>query len=453
MPPMDKPGITIVGLGPGDARLLTVEAVDALASAADVWLRTSRHPAVAGLPAGPAYHSFDEVYDTADTFDGVYDEIARRVVELAARLRGAVYAVPGHPLAGEATTAEIRRRAAAGGIDVRVIAGLSFIDVVALAIGLDPLADGLLVLDALSLGAPRRLFVPQRPTLIAQMYDRHAASGAKLALLEAYPAEHRISIVRAAGTDAVSVIETDIEHLDHTDRLDHLTSLYVPPLPLTDDVRSFEGLRAVIAQLRAPDGGCPWDLEQTHETLKHYLLEEAYETIDALDEGEPTRLAEELGDLLMQIVLHAQVAEDNGDFLIEDVLASISKKLVRRHPHVFGDTVVAGSSDVLRNWDELKKDERGDAPVLDAVPVAMPALAQAQSVQGRAERAGLVPQRAAGSAPTIELDQLDQRSLGALLFEIVAVARERGLDAEEALRLAIRDFRASVAAVEATRQV
>src|SRR6185295_6138391 len=150
--------------------------------------------------------------------------------------------------------------------------------------------------------------------------------------------------------------------------------LYLPPVGSLENTRSFEGLRAVIAQLRSPDGGCPWDLEQTHDTLRRYLLEEAYEALDALDEGEPHRLAEELGDLLMQVVLQAQVAEDGGEFVIEDVIASITAKLIRRHPHVFGDVQVSGASDVLRNWEALKREERGDAPLLDAVPKAMPAL-------------------------------------------------------------------------------
>ncbi|HLB23033.1 MAG TPA: MazG family protein, partial [Dehalococcoidia bacterium] len=359
---MTRTNITIVGLGPGDASLLTVAARDAIASAGEVWLRTSRHPTVAGLPAGPAYHSFDEAYEREASFDAVYERIVARVLELGRRPGGVVYAVPGHPMFGEATVQALLLGAAESGLTWRVVAGVSFVDTVAVALGIDPLTDGLLVLDALALGERKRLLTPQRPTIIAQVYDRRAASQAKLALLESYPPEHPVRVVGSSGTGEERVIETTVAALDHDESaFDHLATLYVPPVGLVDDTRSFEGLRRVVARLRNPDGGCPWDLEQTHETLKRYLLEEAYEALDALDAGEPHRLAEELGDLMMQVLLHAQVAEDEDAFTIEDVVRSIATKLVRRHPHVFGDVVVAGSQEVLRNWETLKQAERADS--------------------------------------------------------------------------------------------
>jgi tetrapyrrole methylase family protein/MazG family protein len=453
------PRLTIIGLGPGDASLLTVEAREALAGAREVWLRTARHPTVASLPAGPEYHSFDDAYEHGASFEDVYGEIVRRVLELAARPEGVVYAVPGHPSFGEATVRALLQRSADSGLPTRIVAGISFIDVLAPLLGVDPLADGLLLLDALALGGHRRLLAPERPAIIAQVYDRRAASQAKLALLEAYPPDHVVRVVRGAGTGEARVADVALASLDHADTFDHLTSIFVPPLPLVRDTRSFEGLRAIIAQLRSPEGGCPWDLEQTHETLKRFLLEEAYEAIDALDEGEPHRLAEELGDLLMQVVLHAQVAEDSGEFAIEDVFGGIAAKLVRRHPHVFGDVVVEGAADVLRNWETLKKEERPDAPLLDAVPMAMPALAQAQSVQGRASKAGMGAEATDAAALAATVRQLAASTDGAasevfgdLLFGIVALARERDVDAEEALRLAVRRFRQRVAEQEEVRK-
>ncbi len=444
---MESGSITIVGLGPGDASLLTIEARGVLAGADEVWLRTRRHPTVAALPVGPRYESFDAIYDAEESFDTVYEAIVDRALELAARPEGVVYAVPGHPLFGEATVREIVRRADRAGVQVRIVVGISFLDTVAKAVGIDPIKDGLLVLDALALGERRRILAPQRPTVVAQVYDVRAASHAKLALLEAYPAEHPVWIVAASGTKDRTITKTTVERLDRDGTFDHLVSLYLPALAPTGDVRTFEGVRAIIAQLRDPDGGCPWDLQQTHESLKRFLLEEAYEAIDALDDGDPARLAEELGDLLMQILLHAQLGEDAGEFVIEDVLASIGSKLVRRHPHVFGETEVQDADEVLRNWETLKKNERGDAPVLDAVPKAMPALAQAQSVQSRAAKAGfgaIPPTDGAG----IGADAVDAESFGDLLFGIVAVARERGIDAEEALRLAVRRYRERVAVEE-----
>ncbi len=425
------PLLTIAGLGPGDASLLTLEAREVLAGSQEVGLRTARHPAVAALPAGPRYRSFDDLYETLPTFEAVYEAIVARVLDLAAG-GGCLYAVPGHPLFGEATVRGLLEAANGRGISVRLVAGVSFVDVAVVALGLDPLAEGLMVLDALSLGAPRRLLVPERPTLIAQVYDRRAATHAKLALLDAYPPGHPVRLLVAGGAPDAVVTDTTIAELDHAERFDHLTTLYVPPVAVAEDVRSFEGVRAIVARLRAPEGGCPWDLEQTHETLKRFLLEEAYEALDALDEGHASRIAEELGDLLMQVVLQAQVAEDAREFAIEDVLASIGAKLLRRHPHVFGDVVVRSAGDVVRNWEELKKEERAGTPLLDAVPSAMPALAQAQAVQSRALRAGL---GAGGEQTLADLARTPHNAttvemLGDLLFAVVAHARTHDIDAE-----------------------
>ena len=202
-------GITIVGLGPGSPALLTVEARDVLASAREVWLRTSRHPTVAGLPQGPAYNSFDEIYEREPSFDAVYQAIVNWVIDLGGRPEGVVYAVPGHPLFGEATVRAVLLRTASAGIPVRVVAGVSFVDTIAVTLALDPLTDGLLVLNALALGDHRRHLVPERPTVIAQVYNRRAASHAKLALLDAYPANHVVRIVRASGADGHAVIRDD----------------------------------------------------------------------------------------------------------------------------------------------------------------------------------------------------------------------------------------------------
>lgn len=456
------PGITIVGLGPGDPALLTVASRDILAGASEVWLRTARHPTVAGLPEGPLYRSFDEIYDREPSFDAVYEAIVQQVIGLAERPDGVVYAVPGHPLFGEATVRALMLRAPSQGVEVTVHAGVSFLDTIAVALGIDPLTDGLLVLDALALGDRSRLLVPQRPTVIAQVYDQRAASQAKLALLEAYPPEHGVRIVTASGTSSARSTTTTVAELDRDPvAFDHLASIYVPPVDLVDDTRSFEGLRRVVAQLRNPDGGCPWDLEQTHETLKRYLLEEAYEALDALDDGDPHKLAEELGDLMMQVLLHAQVAEDNDEFVIEDVLHEISAKLIRRHPHVFGDVEVEGAQEVLKNWEALKAAEREgrEESPLDHVPKALPALAQAQSLQSRAAKAGFSTAPPTGDTLARAIAELASATdaptadqLGDLLFGVVALARGHSLDAEEALRSAIGRFRTDFAESEGAPQ-
>ena len=456
--------ITIVGLGPGAWGQVTLEAREVLASAPEVWLRTARHPVVPSLPAGPQIHSFDHLYDEKETFAEVYGAIVERVLTLGSRPEGVVYAVPGHPLVGERTVTQLLSEARAAGIPVRVISGLSFLEPAFVALALDPLAKGLQVLDAMELAmlaeqshgepAVRPGFVPTVPLLLPQLYNQRIASGAKLHLLEFYPPDHEVILLQAAGVEGAEEAHAlALYALDRDKKLDHLCCLYVPPLEPTDNLAEFSGLRYVVARLRGP-GGCPWDREQTHESLKPYLIEEAYEVLDALDAADSAKLSEELGDLLLQVVLHAQLGEEYGEFAMEDVLRNINSKLIRRHPHVFGDVAVRDAADVLRNWARIKREEKGEAAepasLLGDIPRHMPALAYALNLQKRAGRAGFdwtevrgVEDKVAEELRELKAAQGQEarlREMGDLLFAVVNLARWLKIDAEEALRLANRRF-------------
>ncbi len=223
-----------------------------------------------------------------------------------------------------------------------------------------------------------------------------------------------------------------------------------PPLP---DVRTFDGLREIVRRLRAPDG-CPWDRVQTHESLRRYLLEETYEALDALDGGDAAKLREELGDVLLQIMLHAQIGSESGEFDIDGVVEGIATKLVRRHPHVFGETKVDTADEVVLKWDEIKRKERGaagDENVLDRVPQTLPALAYSQALQDKAATTGfdwpdardVLDKLAEEASELARAESLDEKreELGDTLFVLVSLARKLGLDAEESLRLASRRFR------------
>ncbi len=447
--------ITIVGLGPGAIGDLTVEARDLLDRAPEVWLRTARHPTVEALALGARQRSFDDLYETRPTFDAVYEAIAGRVVELAARPEGVVYAVPGHPLVGEATVRRILALARAAGIQPRIVAGLSFVEPVLAVLGVDALDPGLQIADAL---APA--VTPDRPALFAQVHSRSVASTVKLALLELYPPDHEVVLVRAAGVGGAQQATTLVlAELDREDRFDHLASLYVPALLPERNTRTFDGFRAIIARLRAPDG-CPWDRKQTHRSLARHLLEETYETIEALDAEDPVALEEELGDLLLQVFLQAQIAEDEGEFTATDVVGGIAAKIIRRHPHVFGETTVGSADEVVVNWQLLKERERaatGGGGLLDGVPAVLPALALSQSLQSRAASVGFDwPDLAGVRAKVIEeLDELERAEgderrdeFGDLLFSLVNHARHLGIEAEEALRLTARRFRARFEVME-----
>jgi tetrapyrrole methylase family protein / MazG family protein len=216
------------------------------------------------------------------------------------------------------------------------------------------------------------------------------------------------------------------------------------------DMRTFESLVEVIARLRAPDG-CPWDRKQTHASLREYVLEESYEVLAALDAGDSAKLCEELGDLMLQIVLQAQVARESGEFEIADVLEGINKKLIYRHPHVFGDVKVGSAEDVVHNWEELKKAERKpETSMLESVPKQMPALAYAQRIQGRVAEAGFDWKDIQGVIDKVleEVQELKQANspsersdeFGDLLFTLVNFARRQGIESETALREANERF-------------
>lgn len=439
-------GVTLVGLGPGDPRSLTLEARDALASAPEVYLRTRQHPSVASLPEGPTLHSFDHLYEERPSFEEVYQAIVQEVLALARRPEGVVYAVPGHPLVGEATGTALLEACRRDRLPCRVVDGLSFLEPVCTALGIDPLDAGVQLVDALS---PR--VDPQRPAIIAQLYGQRVASQLKLALVGLYPEDHPVTVVSHAGVPAEErTLELALADLDRQGRFDHLTCLYVPALALERDLRTFAGLQHIVRRLRAPDG-CPWDREQTHASLKGFLLEEAYEALAALDEGDPHLLREELGDLLMQIMLQAQIADESGEFEMADVIEGIASKLVRRHPHVFGEVEVETAEEVALNWEVIKKEERGEEPLLSPVPISLPALAHAQSLQDRVARVGfewphlervldkLTEELRELSGAESTAHRLDE--FGDVLFMLTSVARKLGVDAEEALRLAVRKFR------------
>lgn len=440
--------ITIVGLGPGNPEQLTVEARRVLADAPEVWFRTLRHPTLEGLEVR-ASRSFDDLYDSLDSFEAVYDAIVERCWGLAARDEGLVYAVPGDPMVAEATVRGLLARARAEGTAVRIVHGVSFIEPVLGALGVDPLAEGLQVADALS-----PVVSPERPALFAQVHDQRVATGLKLALLELYPPEHAVTVVRDAGRASVSVQRVAIEELDRLDGFDHLTTVFVPALGLIDNVRTFDGFRAIIARLRAPDG-CPWDRQQTHSSLRKHLLEESYEALTALDDGDTVALEEELGDILLQIVLHARIGEEHGEFDAADVVEGIARKIIRRHPHVFGDVQVSGADEVLKNWEAIKKQEKGDAPrsTLSGIPRSLPALHKAHLIQKRVARVGFDWENVEGAIGKLEEEVAEVREavsagddvhvreeLGDLLFATVNVSRFFGQNAEELLDQTIRKF-------------
>ena len=453
-------GITILGLGPGDTTLLTRQAWELLQNTAEVYLRTNQHAAVASFPTGLQVKSFDHLYASNLSPTEITDQIVTQVMNLGHRVQGVVYGVPGHPYVAEATVAGIIQQAELEGLPVRVVEGLSFLGPVLAALGQD-LTPQVTLVDSQKITTEHHpTFSPGSPVVVSYLYSRQIAIQVKQVLMGVYPADQQVyllhfSVNRGMEMPANPLLEqTRLAEIDQNPHLGLLTHLYLPPL---GEAASFEAFQEIVAHLRAPDG-CPWDREQTHQSLRSHLLSESYEVLAALDASDPGMLREELGDLLLQIVLHAQIAVEAGEFTMEDVLKGIHTKIVRRHPHVFGDLEIPDVQGVLKNWEILKASEReindNKKGLLDGIPLVLPALVQAQEYQERANRVGFNwPElEHIYTRVIVELEALRKcndnetrlEKFGDLVFAITSLACHFQVDIESALRETNARFRRRV---------
>lgn len=450
--------IVIVGLGPGDPALVTRAAWQALIEAETVYARTLRHPTFAGLPSEVRLVGFDDYYEQGEDFEAVYTAISAEVLRLAGENGRVVYAVPGHPAVAERTVKMIVAQAADAGHTVTLLAGISFIEPALEALSVDAL-PALCLVDALELATRHHPpFDPDTPALIAQVYSAALASDVKLTLMNQYPDDHPVVLLHGLSTPDAQVERLPLYEIDRSKQIAHLTALYVPPV-VAEQGGSFERLQEIVAHLRAPEG-CPWDREQTHQSLRQGLLEEAYEVLAALDAEDMDALREELGDLLLQVVMQTQIATEAGEFQMREVVDAISSKLVRRHPHVFGDLAVSGSRDVVKNWEQIKSEERAkknngqDESIFSSVPKALPALTQALTFQQRAARFHIDAQMVEEYIAKVDEEVAElkaatdandrEEELGDLLFAVVNWARWIDVDPEAALRRSNAKFKMRV---------
>jgi len=414
--------VTVVGLGPGGPDLVTAGTLTELDRVPVRFVRTTHHPSASVVADA---RSFDALYDAAERIEDVYAGIVDALVAAAEEHGEVLYAVPGSPRVAERS---VELLVADGRVDVQVHAALSFLDLAWVRLGVDPLATGVRVVDG------HAFAVQDGPLLIAQCDSRFVLSDVKLAVDDG-PV---VTVLHHLGLPDERVFDVAWDELDRSFEPDHLTSLWVPELrtPIT----AFEDLVRTLRER------CPWDAEQTHHTLTRHLLEETYEVleaIEALDESTGQgyeHVEEELGDLLFQVVFHATIASERGAFTLDDVARGIHDKLVHRHPHVFGDVDVAGADDVIRNWEQIKKAEKGRTSVMDGIPGDLPALLYAHKVLRKASSIGVEVAPAAGVT--------DDAALGALLLGVVDAARRAELDPEAALRAAAARVRDEAVARE-----
>ena len=446
--------ITVVGLGPGDLERVGAATLARLSDPGNrVIVRTVRHPAAATLAQQRAVESCDDLYEDAERFDDLYTAVAERL--LAAGQGGdVIYAVPGSPLVGEFAVATIRRLATEREIGLEVIPAESFIDAVLAAVGYDPLDRGLIVLNGQDLPDP---LVLDHPTIIGHLPDGVLMSEVISRLDRVLPEDTEATVLIDLGTTAAQLVTTTVATID-PGYAGLRTSLFLDPAP--------SGLVGAVTVMRRLRRDCPWDRRQTHRSLLTHLLEESSELVDAVSAlpveapgGEPDWVAysaveDELGDVLLQVLFHTVMAEEAGAFTIDDVAEGLRRKLVRRHPHVFGDVEASTPSEVMRNWESIKSDEQpGTRSLMDGVPASMGGLTRAAKLQKRAASAGFDWEGPDGVIPklTEELAELSEvidqpeeaeREIGDLLFTLVNLARHLGLDSELALRGAVARFEA-----------
>ncbi|ODP29987.1 uncharacterized protein PTI45_00606 [Paenibacillus nuruki] len=451
--------ITIVGLGSGDVDQLTVGIFRKLEQAEKLFVRTKDHPALEALQAD--FVTFDDVYESKNSFPEVYAEIANRLLQAAVEgldTEEIIYAVPGHPMVAEKTVQILREQGQALNITVNVLGGESFLDEAFTRLGFDPI-EGFQLLDAAQLNAQ----LLQLHTVIGQVYDTFTASDVKLSLMELYPDDFEVIVCHYLGVQSKEIIErTPVYELDRTENYGNLSLIYVPR---TEDEqirnRTFARLHEIVAILRSP-GGCPWDQEQTHQSLRQNFIEETYEVLETIDDDDPEHMQEELGDVLLQIMLHAQIEEETGTFTVYDVIESLNQKLIFRHPHVFGDREANDAQTALQNWDAMKVEEKKlkgtldvAASLLDGVPRDLPALLTAYKIQKKAAKVGFDWENIEGAFAKMDEEILElkeavreghsaldqQLELGDVLFCAVNIARFIDADPEQSLALVNRKFK------------
>ncbi|ALS80157.1 nucleoside triphosphate pyrophosphohydrolase [Planococcus kocurii] len=451
--------IHIIGLGAGDLDQLPLGVYKKLKAAVDLYVRTEDHPVLTELvQEGVAFTSFDAVYEKHDSFSPVYAEIAETLIDLSEK-ESVIYAVPGHPLVAEQTVQNLIEAEKAGRCQLVIEGGHSFLDSLFGALRIDPI-EGFQLMDGTEMTSDQVNMTQH--LLIAQVYDSFSASEVKLTLMEKYPDEYPVTIVTAAGSKDEVLQTVPLHELDRVAEVTNLTTVYVPPAAQqTQRLKEWQTFRSIVAKLRSPEG-CPWDREQTHESLSPYLIEEAHELLQAIQEGDDEAIADELGDVLLQVFLHAQIGQDNGYFQLEDVLEAVSAKMIRRHPHVFGDVSVDDSEQVIANWQEIKAQEKPAADsVLEGQERFSSSLTTSFNYQKKAAKIGFSWPDAAAAWDKFqeELKEFQQEiangskarqldELGDLLFTLVNLARFFDLSPEEAMMQANQKFKSRFHYVE-----
>jgi len=447
-----KQKITIVGLGPGSEDELTLGAIKALKQGEKILLRTGRHGVASYLQEqGIKYETLDDYYEQYKDFDELYSAMVKRIAEEAEE-GGLVLGVPGHPLVGERLVYELLSSLDQKVYHIEIIPGISRADVLTAQLQKGS-PEGIKILVASELSP--ELLDTRIGTVILDLSSMLLASEVKLKLLRLYPDEWTVYLAwEKEGRLHYQALP--LYEMDRFEGFDHTSCLYIPPAKLKD-LTSFDFGRLVeiMEMLRSPEG-CPWDREQDHESLKQYLIEETYEVLEAIDKKDYDKLLEELGDVLLQVVFHGQIAKERGEFDILDISSRVCQKMIDRHVHIFGDVKLSTADEVVDSWEAIKKKEKGlesQTQVLRDIPSNLPALMRAYKVQKKAALVGFDWDKEEDAVEKVyeelreviavwKTDDRDKiaEEIGDLLFAVVNVSRFLGVEPELALTGTIEKF-------------
>lgn len=444
--------IYVVGLGPGSVDALTLGAVNRINGGRKNFLRTEKHPTVQYfIDNNISYKSYDYIYDSSEEFLDVYSSIVEEL-KRESKLEDEInYYVPGNPMVAEKTVELLLEE----GLELEIVSGMSFIEPMIEIVGRDPV-NGLKVVDGAVFDS---LVVDINvDTIITQVYNQRILSEVKIILSEIYSDEHLVWLIHSGGIKKQEkILKIPVFQLDHYDDVGSLTSIYVPKIEKNNkNIYDFNDIMGIMRILRGNEG-CPWDIEQTHESIRQSLIEEAYEVVDAIDSKDVDNLCEELGDLLLQVVFHSQIAYEEGEFNPIEITSSLANKLILRHPHVFSQKDVENSEEVVYNWNKIKYENREITTLsgkLKDLP-RLPALMLSYKVQDKAADIGFDWDDIQGPLDKVKEefyevveamklygkgDERVEGEVGDLIFAVVNLSRFLDINPEIALNRTIKKF-------------
>ena len=448
--------IYVLGLGPGNVDALTLGVVNRIKSGDRNYLRTENHPTIEYFKNNNIYYeSYDYVYENQEDFQKVYEYIVKDLINKSQEYQNINYLVPGNPMVAEKTV-ELLLNSEDKDLEIEILIAVSFIETIVELMGVDPI-NGLKIVDGI--GFQIKDVDINLDCIITQVYNNKVASDIKLVLSQVYGDEYEICLINNGGIiGKEEIYKIPIYELDRIHSIGSLTSIYIPKVDKIDKkIYSMADTIETVEILRS-ENGCPWDREQTHKSLRACVIEEAYEVVEAIDNEDIDNLAEELGDLLLQVVLHSQIGLEEGEFNIYEVFTKLNKKMIFRHPHVFNEKKVENSEEVVYNWNKLKFKDRDIITYTDTLKDVprLPALLRSFKVQKRAGEIGFDWEDVKGALDKVReeyyevMEAIDnfeggdvekiEEELGDLLFSVVNVCRFLDVNPEVALNKTINKF-------------